>query len=237
MDTFTCPHCKGEVPQGMRFCPHCMRTLEQTQTVDTSLQNGKNKKLAVVIAAAVLCAAIIIVICSFAFKGETKSADSDNTSVSTTTTTPSTTTASVSSQQSKTNQSELSAENLADRIEKWCSAHSPKYFGIDSAQDITAEQNNDGTTFSFTDKSGARINIGTDKNGVVSLYFRIGHVSFEGNGPHASEILSALGEVLFGVDLSAKGSTFSENGYSFELTSRSIPELAYTEYYVTAKRS
>lgn len=236
MDTFTCPHCKGEVPQGMRFCPHCMTTLEQTQTVDT-LKNGKNKKLTVVITAVVLCAAIIIVICFFAFKEERKSADSENTSVSITTTTPPTTTASVSSQHSETLPSDLSAENLADKIEKWCSAHSPKYFGIDDAQDITAQQNEEGTTFSFNDKSGALINISKDKGGAVSLHFRLGHVSFEGNEPHAREILSAMGEVLFGVDLSGKGSNFTENGYSFEIAYRDMPELAYTEYYVTAKKS
>ena len=236
MDKFTCPHCKGEVPQGMRFCPHCMTVLEQSQTVDT-FQKGKNKKIAVVITAAVLCVALIIVICFFVFKGERKSADSENTSVSNTTTTPSTTTASVSSQHSETLPNELSAENLAAKINQWCSAHSPKYFGIGGVQDITAEQNADGTTLSITDKSGASINISKDKSSAVSLYFRIGHVSFEGNDPHASEILSALGEILFGVDLSGKGSSFSENGYSFEITGRSIPELAYTEYYVTANRS
>ena len=237
MDTFTCPHCKGEVPQGMRFCPHCMAALEQTQMVDTSLQNGKNKKLTVVITAVVLCVAIIIVICFFAFKGETKSADSDNTSVSTETTTPSTTTASVGTQHSETLPSGLSAENLAAKIEQWCGAHSPKYFGIDSAQDITAQQNEEVTTFSFNDKSGALINITKDKGGAVSLHFRLGHVSYEGNEPHAKEILSALGEVLFGVDLSGKGSNFTENGYSFEIAYRDMPELAYTEYYVTAKKS
>ncbi|MBR1738876.1 MAG: hypothetical protein IJ737_01165 [Ruminococcus sp.] len=56
MNTFFCPRCGGEIPQGMRFCPHCMTALGEAERLETR-PTGKNKKPAVMAMALVLCAA------------------------------------------------------------------------------------------------------------------------------------------------------------------------------------
>lgn len=283
MNTIICPHCGDEVPQGMRFCPHCMTSLVQTENVQVKQPENKKKRYAVVIA---VCACAVMAVCGYFIFTENSSGDdtspqnkntdtsvsadvsqtqsssesSQNKQMTTSTTTsavPTETTASAAptetaaSQQitSETHTTSVSPKNkqtfestsepqiLADKINDWCSAHSPEYFGINAAQDIKTEHEADVTTLTFTDKSGAQISIGTDKNGNIGICIRISHVSFNANDPHTKEILSALGEILFGCDLNGRNSRFSENGYSFEILSRNMPELGFSEYIVAAQKS
>ncbi|WP_028505715.1 zinc ribbon domain-containing protein [Ruminococcus sp. FC2018] len=273
MDTFSCPHCGGDVPQGMRFCPHCMTTLVQTENVEVKQPGNKKKRYVIAIAA---CASAVMAVCGYFIfarsSGDDSSAQNKNTDTSvsadvsqtqssteslksretaastTTSAAPAETTTSqqitfetqttsLSPQNKQTLNSTIDPETLAAGINNWCSAHSSKYFGINSAQDIKSEQDADATTLSFTDKSGAFINIGTNKNGNISIYIRISHVSYAANDPHTKEILSALGEVFFGCDLNGRNSTFTENGYSFEILSRNMPELGFSEYSIDAKKS
>lgn len=272
MNTIICPHCGDGVPQGMRFCPHCMTSLVQTENVQVKQPENKKKRYAVVIA---VCACAFMAACGYCIFAKNSGGEisahnkSTDTSVSTdasqtqssaeslqrkqtTSTTTSrvpdettasqqitseTHTTSVSPQNKQTFESTSEPQILADKINDWCSAHSPKYFGINAAQDIKTEHEADVTTLSFTDKSGAQISIETDKNGNIGIYIRISHVSFNANDPHTKEILSALGEILFGCDLNGRNSKFSENGYSFEILSRNMPELGFSEYIVAAQKS
>ena len=271
MADIRCPNCGGEIPEGMRFCPHCMTTLVQTEKIDISQTAGRKKFFALLIA---LCACAVIGLCVYFVIADTGSSESSSQSKNTDTSvsadvsqtqssaeslqskqttstatsavpaettasqqiTSETQTTSVSPQNKQTFKSTSDPQTLAAGINNWCSAHSPKYFGIGGAQDIKAEQDADTTTLSFTDKSGAAVTIQTDKDTVSGIHVRIGHVSFAENEPHAREILSALGEVLFGADLSGKGSEFTENGYAFEIAYRQVPELAYAEYDISAKK-
>ena len=274
MNTIICPHCGDEVPQGMRFCPHCMTSLVQTENVQVKQPENKKKRYAVVIT---VCACAVMAVCGYFIFTKNSSGDdtssqnkntdtsvsadvsqtqsssesSQNKQMTTSTTTfavPAETTASqqitsdthttsVSPQNKQTFKSTLDPQTLAAGINNWCSAHSPKYFGIGGAQDIKTEHEADVTTLSFTDKSGAQISIETDKNGNIGIYIRISHVSFNANDLHTKEILSALGEILFGCDLNGRNSKFSENGYSFEILSRNMPELGFSEYIVAAQKS
>ena len=237
MADLRCPHCGGEVPEGMRFCPHCMTALVQTEKVEIKQTAGKKKYIALLIA---LCACAVIGLCTYLALADKDIGESSSQNKNTDT--------SVSADVSKTDssaqitQSESTAEKAADKnalaakLKDWCSANSPKYFGIGGEDDITETHDADKTALSFTDKSGAVINIEMNKGDTVNIHFRIGHVSFSENEPHAKEILSALGEVLFGCGLSGKGSSFSENGYAFEIAYRQLPELSFAEYDISAKR-
>ncbi len=236
MADIRCPHCGGEIPKGMRFCPHCMTALVQTEKVDIKQTAGRKKFFA---AAAALCACAAIGLCAYfiiAHTGNESSSQSKNTDTSVSADV-SNAFSSVQSSESESKAEKAADKNaLAAKLKDWCSANNPKYFGISSADDITQTQDADTTTLSFTDKSGAAVTIQTDKDTVSGIHVRIGHVSFAENEPHAREILSALGEVLFGADLSGKGSEFTENGYAFEIAYRQVSELAYAEYDISAKK-
>lgn len=64
MNTLKCPYCGDEIPQGMRFCPHCMTAFGEV----TELENKplrKNRKAVITAAALLVCA--VIGLCGYIF--------------------------------------------------------------------------------------------------------------------------------------------------------------------------
>lgn len=274
MNTFVCPHCGGEVPEGMRFCPHCMTVLAEPQAIEIGAKGRKKNSLVFII---VLCACIVTgAAVYFAARGhndisvqknntdtevsadvsevsETESftSDVDSWVDIMTESIPDNIVTDESSSAESHDETESSAdssvnehiteqgitpESLYADIKDWCGTHPPKYFGVESAEDISAEQDGDTTMFAFADKGGARIFIGTDKDKNASLIIRLNNISADGNNEHGEEILSALGEILFDTDLSGRDGNFTENGYAFEIVCTDYPDMFYTEYLIIAEK-
>ena len=274
MNTFFCPHCGGEIPQGMQFCPHCMTALGEAERLETR-PTGKNKKPAVIAMALVLCAVVGLGI--FIALRDNAGNKSDDTSKNNSTHTyesadenfnESVLTESLETQSSvaesiddtssitdifdssensiaessaaetesitDTAISGLTKENLAADITSYCADHKTEFFGLDNETDISFEEQDGDISIEFTDSFGAMIFIETDKNADhCELYFRAGHQDSEA---HCGEILAAMGEILFGCDLSGKEGSFTEGGYRFGVEKSYMKELFYCEYYVAADR-
>lgn len=225
MNRTYCPYCNGEIPTGMKFCPHCMTSLHNVTTLETPPIHKKRKYTVFLLLFA--CAALVVGFIYYAVsKNAVKTLKSNSP---------------ISSQQEKNSlpetQAKLSKESFIGAINDYCNYNENTYFGIDESGKISFDDDN-GLKINMTDKSGAVIDINADKDLTeCDIAIRISHTDYTKNKEHFDEIAKAVVLILFDIDLNETDGSFDLDGYSFEISSYDIGELNYSQYLINVKKS
>lgn len=225
MNTVYCPYCNGEIPTGMKFCPHCMTSLNNVTTLETPPIHKKRKYTVFLLLFA--CAALVVFGIYLAVGNNIEKTPESSTPINT----------EAEKSSLPETQAMLSKESFIGAINDYCNYNENTYFGIDESGKISFDDDN-GLKINMTDKSGAVIDINADKDLTeCDIIVRISHTDYTKNKEHFDEIAKAVVLILFDIDLNETDGSFDLDGYSFEISSYDIGELNYSQYLINVKKS
>lgn len=225
MNTVYCPYCNGEIPTGMKFCPHCMTSLNNVTTLETPPIHKKRRYIVFILLFA--CAALAVFGIYLAVGNNIEKTPESSTPINT----------EAEKSSLPETQAEFSKEGFINAINDYCNYNENTYFGIDESGKISFDDDN-GLKINMTDKSGAVIDINADKDLTeCDIAIRISHTDYTKNKEHFDEIAKAVVLILFDTELNATEGSFDLDGYSFEISSYDIGELNYSQYLINVKKS
>ena len=225
MNRTYCPYCNGEIPTGMKFCPHCMTSLNNVTTLETPPIHKKRRYIVFILLFA--CAALTAFGIYLAVDNNIEKTPESSTSINT----------EAEKNSLPETQAEFSKEGFIGAINDYCNYNENTYFGIDESGKISFDDDN-GLIIKMTDRSGAVIDINADKDLTeCDIIVRISHTDYTKNKEHFDEIAKAVVLILFDIDLNETDGSFDLDGYSFEISSYDIGELNYSQYLINVKKS